>query len=72
MHKLKSIIAATALAAALGTQGMAQTLDPPAVADDTPRGSITSSLGTTEILISVLALLLIWAAYDQNAEANSG
>jgi hypothetical protein len=71
MRKMNSIMAAAALVISLGTQGVTQTLDPPVVTQDRSSGSVTSSLGPTEILITVLALLLVWAAHDQNDRANA-
>ncbi|WP_333712422.1 hypothetical protein [Yoonia sp.] len=71
MRKMTSIMAAVALVASPGTQGVAQTLDPPVVAQEVPDRAVTGSLGPTEILITVLALLMVWAAYDQNDRANA-
>lgn len=66
-HKTILAICLTAMASA---PTFAETLQPPAQAEQPTLAPPTSSVGSTDILITVLATLLIWAAVQQTADAN--
>ncbi|SFS02116.1 hypothetical protein [Yoonia litorea] len=66
-HPFKGLLLAATI---VGTAGpaLSEDLTPPA-AEDVVLASPTSSLGTPDILITVLALLLVWAAVEQKEES---
>ena len=68
--QMRIMIVAIALAATAALPLAADTVTPPQLAENPPLPA-ASSVGTTDILISTLAVLLIWAAAQQNARAKS-
>lgn len=65
---LKISVLATAMAQPLA----AETLKAPATSEPPVLAPASSSVGSTDILISVLAVLLVWAAVQQSERAKSG
>ena len=70
--QMKQILRAGLLALALAQQLASETLEAPVTSEPPVLAPASSSVGSTDILISVLAVLLVWAAVQQNERAKSG
>ena len=69
MKDFKALLMAVTILATLAAPVRAEELSAPAPASDPALSPATSSVGSTDILITTLAVLLVWAAVQQNERA---
>ena len=70
--QIKQILRAGILVMAVAQPLAAETLEAPVTSEPPVLAPASSSVGSTDILISALAVLLVWAAVQQNERAKSG
>ena len=70
--QIRQILKCCIVAVAIAQPVAAETLEAPVTSEPPVLAPATSSVGSTDILISVLAVLLVWAAVQQNERAKSG
>ena len=63
---MRNTICTAAMVLCLGLPVSADTLEPPETIVETALPAPLASVGTTELIITVLAALLVWAAVEQN------
>ena len=66
---MRTTLLAGLITAQIASSVSAQELTPPVVAEPSNLPQASTSVGTNDILISVLAALLVWAAVQQNERA---
>ena len=63
---MRKTICTAAIVLCIGLPAAADTLEPPETIVETALPAPLASVGTTELIITVLAALLVWAAVEQN------